>query len=47
MGGKRLNFPKRQKYVAPNPESKTEEKPVTEEEHKARLDKLKELGLIK
>ena len=47
MGGKTLKFPKRGKYVAPSTEVKLEQKPVSEDEHAARLAKLKELGLIK
>lgn len=48
MGGKTLKFPRRKKYVAPIPKAPNqEEETISEEEHKARLDKLKELGLIK
>jgi len=47
MGGKTLRFPKRGKFVASSPEVKLEEKPISEDEHKARLEKLKALGLIK
>lgn len=48
MGGKRLKFPSRQKYKPPFKEEEVkEEKPVSEEEHKARLEKLKALGIIK
>jgi len=47
MGGKTLRFPKRGKFVPASAEMKVEEKPISEEEHKARLEKLKALGLIK
>lgn len=48
MGGKRLKFPRRHKYEPPIKEEEAkEEKPVSEEEHKARLEKLKALGIIK
>lgn len=47
MGGKRLKFPKRGKYVAPSEDVKVEEKPVSPEEHEARLKLLKDLGLVK
>lgn len=49
MGGKRLKFPARQKYVPPvkkNGEEK-EEEPISEEEHKKRVELLKSLGIIK
>ena len=48
MGGKRLKFPKRGKYIAPDPviEGKEEEK-VSEEEHNSRIEMLKSLGLVK
>jgi hypothetical protein len=47
MGGKRLKFPKRGKYVPPTQEIAVEEKKVSEDEHKARIASLKALGLIK
>ena len=50
MGGKRLKFPSRQKYIAPSKEGevfKHEEEKVTDEEKARRLAHLKELGLIK
>jgi len=46
MGGKRLKFPSRPKYVAP--EKKAEEKkeaPISEEEEKKRMEILKSLGI--
>jgi len=48
MGGKRLKFPKRGKYIAPDPviEEKKEEE-VSKEEHDKRIDMLKSLGLVK
>ena len=48
MGGKNLKFPSRKKYVLPAEKiAPVEEKPITPEEHEARIKKLKELGLIK
>ena len=50
MGGKRLKFPNRQKYVAPSKEGeifKKEEELISEEEKKKRLEHLKALGLLK
>ena len=47
MGGKTLKFPKRGKFVPKSAEVKLEEKPVSDEEHSARIAKLKELGLVK
>jgi len=48
MGGKTLKFPKRGKFVPKTGDgSAEEEKPVSDEEHAARVAKLKELGLIK
>jgi len=47
MGGKSLKFPKRQKYRPYVKREPVEEKPITEEEHKKRLDYLKSLGVIK
>lgn len=52
MGGKRLKFPTRQKYVAPIPkrekqETPQEDEPISEEEHQKRMELLKGLGLIK
>ena len=46
--GKTLKFPKRQKYIAPTPKGEdSEAKPLSEEEHKKRLELLKSLGLVK
>jgi hypothetical protein len=48
MGGKRLKFPARQKYVPPVPKNEeAKEEAVSEDEHKKRLELLKSLGLIK
>lgn len=49
MGGKRLKFPKRKKFVPGqnSPEGEVEEKPVSEEEHRKRIELLKSLGLVK
>lgn len=47
MGGKRLKFPVRGKYVPPVEKVEMKEKPVDEEEHKRRLEMLKQLGLLK
>lgn len=47
MGGKRLKFPRRAKYVPPIKSGEVEEEEVSEEEHKKRLEMLKSLGLIK
>jgi len=49
MGGKRLKFPKRKKFVPgqDSPENKIEDKPISEEEHKKRIELLKSLGLVK
>jgi hypothetical protein len=47
MGGKRLKFPKRGKYVAPSEEVEVKKEEVSKEEHEARLKLLKDLGLVK
>ena len=48
MGGKRLKFPRRAKYVPPEKKNEeAEEKPVSEEEHKKRIELLKSLGILK
>jgi hypothetical protein len=48
MGGKRLNFPKRKKFVAGNEIIDAEgEKKITAEEHEARLKTLREMGILK
>lgn len=48
MGGKRLKFPKRKKFIAGDSvQGEVEEKPVSEEEHKKRIELLKSLGLVK
>ncbi len=49
MGGKRLKFPKRKKFVPGQdaPESEAREEPVSEEEHKKRIELLKSFGLVK
>ena len=50
MGGKRLKFPTRQKYVDPSKKvefKEEDEKPLDEDEHKKRLEMLKSLGLLK
>ncbi len=48
MGGKRLKFPVRQKYVPPVPKKEElKDEGVSEEEHQKRLKMLKELGLVK
>ena len=48
MGGKRLKFPARKKFVVDKSVTAVnEEQPVSEEEKKRRLEMLKSLGLIK
>ena len=49
MGGKRLKFPRRKKFVSSDKDitANTEEQPVSEEEKKRRLEMLKQMGLIK
>ena len=50
MGGKRLSFPKRKKYVSSDGQIKADnevEKEVTPEQHNERIEMLKKLGLIK
>jgi hypothetical protein len=50
MGGKRLKFPARGKFVDTSKDNvvkEEEEKPISEEEHKKKMDLLKSLGLIK
>lgn len=49
MGGKRLKFPGRKKYVHPAKEAPVEvaKKEITPEEHQQRIEMLKRLGLIK
>ena len=49
MGGKTLKFPKRRKYVPPikKSEKSEEDKIISEEEHKKRVQMLKEMGLLK
>jgi hypothetical protein len=49
MGGKTLRFPKRAKYrpYTKKSEDSINEEKISEEEHKDRLKKLKEIGLIK
>ena len=49
MGGKRLKFPKRKKFVSKKGDivlDNTGEQ-VSDEEHQKRIQKLKEMGLIK
>ena len=48
MGGKRLKFPVRGKYVPPAPQSEAEkEEEVSKEEHEKRVKLLKEMGILK
>jgi len=50
MGGKRLKFPTRQKFVDTSKDNKFEnknEEQITEEEHQKRVELLKGLGLLK
>jgi len=50
MGGKRLSFPKRKKYVSSDKDIKADnaiEKEITPEQHNERIEMLKKLGLIK
>lgn len=51
MGGKRLKFPGRKKYVAPAKDAvvadKEVKKEISPEEHASRLEMLKKLGLLK
>jgi len=48
MGGKRLKFPARQKYVPPVPKREEQkEESVSEEEHEKRIKMLKEMGILK
>ncbi len=45
--GKTIKYPKRQKYVPPQNKVEIKQEPVSEEEHRKRIEKLKELGLLK
>ena len=48
MGGKRLKFPVRQKYVPPVPKSgEQKEEEVSQEEHEKRIKMLKDMGILK
>ena len=48
MGGKTLKFPKRKKYIPPIEKNENiKEEDISKEEHQARLNKLKEIGLLK
>ncbi len=47
MGGKTLRFPKRKKFVPGDKKASEENKPISEEEHKKRVELLKSLGLVK
>ncbi len=48
MGGKRLKFPARQKYVPPVPKKEEEkEEEVSQEEHEKRMKILKDMGILK
>ena len=47
MGGKRLKFPKRGKYVPSTAEIELKKEDISQDEHKARIESLKALGLIK
>ena len=49
MGGKRLKFPSRKKFVNTSGDVvfKSEEEKVSDEEHQKRLEMLKKMGLIK
>jgi hypothetical protein len=47
MGGKTLKYPKRAKYVPPKNSVKLEEESVSEEEHKKRMELLKQIGILK
>jgi len=49
MGGKTLKFPRRKKYMSSTKENNgaIEEKPISEEEHKKRVQILREIGLLK
>ena len=49
MGGKRLKFPRRKKYIPSKlkQDKVAEEESISEEEHKKRIEYLKNLGLIK
>jgi hypothetical protein len=48
MGGKTLKFPKRKKFVkSDGAKEEAEEKPISEEEHKKRIELLKQMGIVK
>ena len=50
MGGKTLKFPKRAKYsphAKGSSHTKAKKEKISEEDHKERLEKLKEIGLLK
>lgn len=47
MGGKTLKFPVRAKYKPPVKKQEKKEETISEEEHQERINKLKELGLLK
>jgi len=45
--GKTLKYPKRKKYVPPSQSVKLEDEPINEEEHKKRLELLRQIGILK
>ena len=47
MGGKTLKFPKRKKFVAGQDKQEVKEEPISEEEHKKRIELLKQMGIVK
>jgi len=47
MGGKTLRFPKRKKFVSSGEGVEMEKKEITTEEHNARMQALRDAGLIK
>jgi hypothetical protein len=47
MGGKTLKFPKRKKFVAEQDKQEVKEEPISEEEHKKRIELLKQMGIVK
>jgi len=48
MCGKTLKFPRRRKFIPPNEKNEESKKEkINEEEHKKRIEKLKEMGLLK
>lgn len=47
MSKNTVKYPKRKKYIPSDKKVEVKREPISEEEHKKRVEKLRELGILK